>query len=97
MLSCEAAGLGCWQGQAPSAAEQWPDPAPGHSFVPVWHCSASGLGQGYFLQIERGKPKRLQGDYVNTPDINLCLSRMHAPSELIGTKEKVAAGIVYII
>lgn len=32
-----------------------------------------------------------------TPDINLCLSRTHAPSELIGTKENVAAGIVYII
>lgn len=97
MLSCEAAGLGFWQGWAPNAAEQWPDPAPGHSFVPVRHCSAPGLGQGYLLQTERGKPKRLQGDYMNTPDTNLCLSCTPVPSELTGTKEKVAAGIVYII
>lgn len=83
--------------EAQSRPEQWPHPAPGHSFVPVQHCSASQLGRGHLLRIERGKSKRLQGDYVNIPDINLCFSHMQAPSELIGTKEKVAVGVVYIM
>lgn len=56
-LSCETAGLGCWQGWASRVAEQWPDPAPSHSFVTVQHCSASGLGQGYLLKQKGGNQR----------------------------------------
>lgn len=80
--SCEAAGLGHWQGWALRVAEQWADPPPSHSLVPIW------ARPGITFKTERGKPKGLQGVYLNTPDINPCLLRTRGPSELIGTKEK---------
>lgn len=56
-LSCEAAGLGRWQGWALRVAEQWPDPAPGHSFVSMQHWPASRLGQGYLLKQKGGNQR----------------------------------------